>query len=117
MGRVRHGTETSDWSTPVSATTEDLSPPSGVSVGTVTSDSVALRWDPVTAATGYEVHRDFSDAHILDADASTNYTVTGLSADTQYDFEVRATHGTHTSGWSTEVTATTDPTAPPPPVM
>ena len=112
--RWLNGTTTSDWSDEVPATTANLSAPTGVSVGTVTVDSVALRWNSVVAATGYDVCCDAFN-RTIEGITATSYTITGLAENREYEFEVRATRGALTSSWSVTVEATTDPAGPPPP--
>ncbi|WP_309053975.1 carbohydrate binding domain-containing protein, partial [Streptomyces sp.] len=59
--------------------------PAGLTAGAVTSSSVALSWSPVTGATGYKVYRDGTLAATV---GGTSATVTGLAADTAYQFQV-----------------------------
>ncbi|MEU0086543.1 glycoside hydrolase family 18 protein [Streptomyces sp. NPDC006274] len=78
--------------------------PGAPSVGAVTSSSVALSWGPVSGATGYNVYRD--GAKVRSA-SGTSATVTGLSADTAYQFQVTATNAAGESAKSAAVTART----------
>ncbi|WP_258028998.1 fibronectin type III domain-containing protein, partial [Streptomyces fradiae] len=61
--------------------------PAGLAAGTVTSSSVALSWNPVSGATGYHVYRDGARVQSV---SGTSATVTGLAADTSYEFQVTA---------------------------
>ncbi|MFF5423293.1 MULTISPECIES: chitinase [unclassified Streptomyces] len=78
--------------------------PAGLTAGTVTSSSVALSWSPVTGATGYKVYRDGALAATV---GGTSATVTGLAADTAYQFQVAAANTAGESAKSAAVTART----------
>ncbi|MEH6374094.1 glycoside hydrolase family 18 protein [Streptomyces sp. KLMMK] len=78
--------------------------PGGLKTGAVTASSVALSWDAVAGATGYNVYRD--GAKVASADG-TSATVGGLAASTSYRFEVTATNAAGESPRSAAVTATT----------
>ncbi|WP_338703130.1 glycoside hydrolase family 18 protein [Streptomyces sp. Q6] len=80
------------------------SAPTGLAAGTVTSSSVDLSWTPVSTATGYNVYRNGTKvASVTGASA----TVTGLSADTSYSFQVSAVNAAGESAKSTAVSART----------
>lgn len=83
-----------------------LPTPQNVTPGTVTANSVALTWDPVTDATDYEVEQAVSPYTTWTASAGTvtgeSVTVTGLTASTGYKFRVKAVTPAGTSGPSTE---------------
>lgn len=79
-------------------------PPTGLKTGTVTSTGVALSWSPVSGATGYAVYRD--GTKVLDV-GGTSTTVTGLSPETAYAFQVAAVNDAGESARSATVTATT----------
>ncbi|MEV7886269.1 chitinase [Streptomyces sp. NPDC002817] len=78
--------------------------PTGLTVGTVTSSSVALSWPATAGATGYAVHRD--GARVQTA-SGTSATVAGLSPSTAYSFQVSALNDAGESARSAAVTATT----------
>ncbi|WP_309056200.1 glycosyl hydrolase family 18 protein [Streptomyces sp.] len=78
--------------------------PAGLTAGAVTSSSVALSWSPVTGATGYKVYRDGTLAATV---GGTSATVTGLAADTAYQFQVAAANTAGESAKSAAVTART----------
>ena len=112
----------------VAATTAAELPgaPTALMAGTPTSTTVPLTWTVATTggdatafqfkvsnADGTEIITDWTD--IINSDATTaSYTVTGLTAETEYTFAIRAKN---TAGESAGVTATattaTAPTAPP----
>ncbi|MEU9998985.1 glycoside hydrolase family 18 protein [Streptomyces sp. NPDC050848] len=87
------------------------STPAGLAAGSVTSSSVALSWNAVSGATGYKVYRDGSLAQTV---SGTSATVTGLAANTTYQFQVAATNAAGESAKSTAVSARTSGTNPGP---
>ncbi|MGW6565499.1 chitinase [Streptomyces sp. NPDC054975] len=87
------------------------STPAGLAAGTVTSSSVALSWNAVSGATGYKVYRDGALAQTV---SGTSATVTGLAANTTYQFQVAATNAAGESAKSTAVSARTSTTDPGP---
>ncbi|MER7958717.1 glycoside hydrolase family 18 protein [Streptomyces sp. NPDC096030] len=80
------------------------STPAGLAAGTVTSSSVALSWNAVSGATGYKVYRDGALAQTV---SGTSATVSGLAANTSYQFQVSATNAAGESARSTAVSART----------
>lgn len=80
------------------------SAPTGLSVGSVTSSSVALSWQAVTGATGYNVYENGSLASSV---SGTGVVVSGLSPSTSYSFAVSATNSAGESARSGAVSATT----------
>ncbi|MER5948462.1 glycoside hydrolase family 6 protein [Streptomyces sp. NPDC001904] len=82
--------------------------PGGLTVGTTTSDSVALSWTASTdntAVTGYDVYRDGAKVGTA---TGTSYTDKGLSASTSYAYTVRAKDAAgNVSAASAGVTAVT----------
>ncbi|MFJ4869187.1 chitinase [Streptomyces sp. NPDC088757] len=80
------------------------STPAGLAAGTVTSSSVSLSWGAVSGATGYKVYRDGAAPQTV---SGTSATVTGLTADTAYQFQVSATNSAGESAKSAAVSART----------
>lgn len=78
--------------------------PSGLAAGTATSTSVDLSWTPVSTATGYTVYRD--GTKVASAGGAST-TVTGLTPDTAYSFQVSASNAAGESAKSTAVSART----------
>ncbi|MFJ9307367.1 MULTISPECIES: chitinase [Streptomyces] len=78
--------------------------PAGLTAGATTTSSVALSWNAVSGATGYKVYRDGVQAT---TSTGTSATVTGLAADTAYQFTVSATNAAGESVKSTAVSART----------
>ncbi|MFI2370884.1 chitinase [Streptomyces sp. NPDC018833] len=81
--------------------------PGAPAVGAVTSSSVALSWGAVSGATGYNVYRD--GAKVLSVSGGSA-TVTGLAANTSYQFQVTATNSAGESAKSAAVTGKTSST-------
>ncbi|WP_338054746.1 glycoside hydrolase family 18 protein [Streptomyces spiramyceticus] len=78
--------------------------PSGLATGATTASSVALSWNGVSGATGYNVYRNGTKTQAV---SGTSATVTGLSASTSYQFQVSATNAAGESAKSAAVTGTT----------
>ncbi|MFF8603671.1 chitinase [Streptomyces sp. NPDC015232] len=78
--------------------------PAGLTAGSATSSSVSLSWGAVSGATGYKVYKDGALATTVSNSAAT---VTGLAADTAYQFQVSATNAAGESAKSAAVTART----------
>lgn len=80
--------------------------PTGVTVASVTSSSATLNWGAATGATGYSVYRGGTKVQSV---TGTSATVTGLAANTSYQFQVSATNAAGESAKSATVTARTAP--------
>ncbi|MER5950072.1 glycoside hydrolase family 18 protein [Streptomyces sp. NPDC001904] len=78
--------------------------PSGLAAGATTTTSVDLSWTPVSGATGYNVYRGGTK---VASTTGASATVTGLTADTSYSFQVSATNSAGESAKSTAVSART----------
>ncbi|MEU6767842.1 glycoside hydrolase family 18 protein [Streptomyces sp. NPDC046853] len=78
--------------------------PTGLAAGTATSTSIDLSWTPVSTATGYTVYRDGTKVASVGGAATT---VTGLTPDTAYSFQVSASNAAGESAKSTTVSART----------
>lgn len=87
--------------------------PAGLTAGTATASSVPLTWNAVSGATGYTVYRNGTKAI---TSTGTSATVTGLAADTAYQFAVSATNAAGESVKSATITARTAKTGDPGPV-
>jgi fibronectin type 3 domain-containing protein len=87
-----------------------------VTVTASTSTSVALSWTNVVGETGYKIERSL-DGSTWTQVATTGvnvvtYNATGLTANTQYQFRVKATNASGDSEGSTAVTTKTAVAAP-----
>nr|WP_255306400.1 glycoside hydrolase family 18 protein [Streptomyces sp. Wb2n-11] len=80
--------------------------PAGLTVGATTPSSVALSWSGVSGATGYNVYRGGTKVQSV---SGTSATVSGLAADTAYDFQVTATNSAGESAKSASVRGRTAP--------
>lgn len=78
--------------------------PAGLAAGATTPTSVDLSWTPVSKATGYTVYRDGTK---VASTSGASTTVTGLTPDTAYSFQVSASNAAGESAKSTAVTART----------
>ncbi|MGW0903338.1 chitinase [Streptomyces sp. NPDC002853] len=78
--------------------------PAGLKAGTTTSTSVDLSWTPVSTATGYTVYRDGTK---VASSGGASTTVTGLTPETTYNFQVSATNAAGESAKSTSVSVRT----------
>ncbi|GAA2954322.1 glycoside hydrolase family 18 protein [Streptomyces enissocaesilis] len=80
--------------------------PAGLAVGATTPSSVALSWSGVSGATGYNVYRGGAKVQSV---SGTSATVSGLAADTAYDFQVTAVNSAGESPKSASVRGRTAP--------
>ncbi|MCP4550390.1 MAG: M28 family peptidase [bacterium] len=92
--------------------------PSNLVATAVSESQIDLTWtDNSTGEGGFEIQRKTgsgSFATIATVGANvTAYSDTGLTANTTYDYRVRATKGSLVSGWSNEDSATTLSPTPP----
>ncbi|MBI1891572.1 MAG: fibronectin type III domain-containing protein [Burkholderiales bacterium] len=96
--------------------------PTGLTVGTITNNSVALSWTAVTGASGYNVYVSTTALGTNETKANgslvtgTSYTVTGLQSNTKYYFFVTAQDSAGTNSQKSDVkdatTTTTTQAAP-----
>ncbi|GAA4275843.1 fibronectin type III domain-containing protein [Aquimarina mytili] len=90
---------------------EAPSVPTNLTASNTSSNSTDLSWTASTdniGVTGYEI---FQDGTSIGTSTTTNYNVSGLSAETSYSFTVQAKDaGGNTSGSSTAVNVTTTST-------
>ncbi|GHT13683.1 hypothetical protein FACS1894170_09940 [Planctomycetales bacterium] len=115
----------SDYATVEATTLDDTPPvqppatPTDLTAGVITETSVALSWTAVDGATSYALQYKTDDGDWADIPedqitiTDTSAIVTGLTAETEYQFRVNATNSDGSSAYSTVVTATTLPNIPP----
>jgi len=84
------GLKSSECMLTVNADVTAPSVPTNLSNGTVTSNSVVLNWTASTDAVGVTGYDVYEGPNLVGSTATTNYTVTGLSANTNYSFTVKA---------------------------
>ncbi|WP_367048330.1 glycoside hydrolase family 18 protein [Streptomyces sp. Je 1-332] len=78
--------------------------PAGLKAGTPTSTSVDLSWTPVSAATGYTIYRDGTK---VASAGGASATISGLTPETTYSFQVSASNAAGESAKSTSVSVRT----------
>ena len=85
---------------PRSLTTVNLLPPSNLANGTITNNSATISWDHSTGAIGYYLDVRLQNGAILtnydllDIGYVNSYFITGLNANTTYEWRLRAYNGT-----------------------
>ena len=91
---------------------EDVDPcnvPTGLTVGTVTHESIAISWDNDADVNSWNIQYRPAGGALASATSATNsYTITGLAPETEYQIQVQADCGDgNVSDWSAAITATT----------
>ena len=87
------------WSVPIQVTTEACAGVNGVDVDNITAHSAIVSWQPSASAMGYRVSYGEYDFYEVDATRvevaanTTSYTISGLAAETHYEFYVQAKCG------------------------
>lgn len=84
--------------------------PTGLTIGTATDTTLPVSWTAVEGATGYEVRWAPSGTTtwtVRPSVTTTSDTITGLTASTAYDVQVRVTTADGTSAWSATITGST----------
>jgi fibronectin type 3 domain-containing protein len=113
--RAYAGGKFSEYTNYVSAETT-MPPPQGVTAETFSTSAIKISWQNVTLATSYEVYRSETENGSytsIGTSVNTEYTDTGLTADTVYYYRVRAKSGSQYSGYSAAAfAAATDLQAP-----
>lgn len=82
----------------------DFAKPTDLSVDELGEQSVKLKWTGPSGATGYACQYKVAEVDEWSAESSvsgTSFTLDGLSANTTYDFRVKALHGTGASNYVT----------------
>ena len=124
--RVRDSASASRQQTfTITVTTDPVpSAPGRPTVTGTAQTSISLSWGAVTDATHYDVRYRDRDGGGPDVAGSWSYsndingtskTITGLTASSRYEFEVRAGNAAGSSGWSPNRYGTTDSTTITPP--
>lgn len=112
--RTVAATGESTWAGPLMVTTADPpEPPTGLEIVATTTTSLGFVWDELIGADFYQYRIDAGTA--VSVGAALAWVKTGLSPDTEYSVEVRASVDGLFSLWSSPVFGTTD--AEPPPVI
>jgi len=114
--RAENAGGSSDYSTPVNATTPAAPPPTptGLAASALSETEIRLTWSDVTGETQYKIRRslDGLDWYALDpryaAANATSLTDSGLSPNTTYHYKIRATNAAGGSAYSAPVSEKTD---------
>lgn len=90
-GSMNYG-EVEDYSVNITTATSSCGTPAGLTASSITSSSSTLGWTAVSGATSYNVRykATSSTTWINTTSASNAKSVTGLTAGTQYEFQVQA---------------------------
>ena len=105
--RAANSAGSSNWSNEANDTTAQLAAPSGLTATAASDSEIDLTWtDNSAGESDSEIQRDGTPIATVGAD-TTSYSDTGLSAETQYTYRVRATDSGGDSPWSTSDSATT----------
>ncbi|MDR2890982.1 MAG: fibronectin type III domain-containing protein [Alistipes sp.] len=96
-------TTESEWSTDATFTTY-AGAPTGLAATNVTDLTAILTWDAFDGATGYEVMINDNDPIGVE---ENSYLLTGLTADTEYNWTVRTLQGEMSSEWAPEASFVT----------
>lgn len=99
--------KTSNYSTVLTVTTDPLSLDTPILdvMGTITYNSAVINWLPVDNAQGYKIYLENTDDTLvilddLDVSNVTNYTLTGLYQNTNYQYKVKAYYNILESAYS-----------------
>ncbi len=86
---------------------ETIDPPTGLKVTTTTTTTIALQWNIVEGAEGYEVRCKNAAGYTTTPSSTTTVTLSGLTEATEYQVAVRAKKGSLVSPFSEYITAKT----------
>ena len=83
--------------------------PSGLNATSITSTSAVLGWTAVSGAASYNVQYKLTSASTWTTvtSATNSYSITGLTANTSYDFKVQSVCTNGTSAYSTQISFST----------
>lgn len=113
--RAIAGTKDSGWTDALVLFTPPEAPAAPASVHTLASEQqVKLSWEPVPAATEYDVELD---GVMIENGASLEYLHAGLAPFTSHTYRVRGRNSTTTGAWSPAVPVMTLPARPVPPSL
>jgi fibronectin type 3 domain-containing protein len=103
----------SDQSTPINTITKPAAP-TGLTVGTITSNSIAVTWTSISNISGYNVYVGTTSGNMTQhgTPMTNSYTITNLAFNTEYYIAVSANNVSGESNQSSAITATTKLPAP-----
>ncbi|MFC9711149.1 fibronectin type III domain-containing protein, partial [Paenibacillus sp. NPDC056933] len=105
--RALTDTNTSAWAAILTQSTLPASV-SGLTVNSVTNVAIALKWNAVTGATGYDLEIDGA----VVSTTATAYTKSGLVGNTDHTFRVRSKNAAGVGAWSDLISGTTQLNTP-----
>ncbi|MFJ2046234.1 hypothetical protein ACIOBL_21750 [Paenibacillus taichungensis] len=100
--RALTNTNTSAWTAILTQSTIPASV-SGLIITSVTNTAIALKWNAVTGATGYDLEID----GVLVSTTAAGYTKSGLAANTDHTFRIRSKNAAGVGTWSDVISGTT----------
>jgi bifunctional pyridoxal-dependent enzyme with beta-cystathionase and maltose regulon repressor activities len=100
--RALTDTNTSAWTAILTQSTLPASV-TGLTVNTVTNVAIALKWNAVTGATGYDLEIDGTVVAVT----GVAYTKSGLAANTDHTFRIRSKNAAGVGTWSDLISGTT----------
>ena len=82
--------------------------PTGLHTTDIQNESISIAWDANPNVNSWNIQYKPVGGQLSSASSNTNnYTITGLTMDTQYEIQVQAVCANGTSDWCTAITATT----------
>ncbi|MGC5774380.1 fibronectin type III domain-containing protein [Paenibacillus pabuli] len=105
--RALTDTNTSAWTATLTQSTIPASV-NGLTINSVTNVAIALKWNAVTGATGYDLEID----SVVVPTTATAYTKSGLVANTEHTFRIRSKNAAGVGTWSDLISGTTQLNTP-----
>ncbi|MDK8194492.1 fibronectin type III domain-containing protein [Paenibacillus sp. UMB7766-LJ446] len=105
--RALTNTNTSAWTAILTQSTIPASV-SGLTINSVTNVAIALKWNAVTGATGYDLEIDGTVVAVT----GVAYTKSGLAANTDHTFRIRSKNAAGVGTWSDLISGTTQLNTP-----
>ncbi|MGN7309303.1 fibronectin type III domain-containing protein, partial [Bacillus subtilis] len=93
--RALTDTNTSAWTAILTQSTLPASV-TGLTINSVTNVAIALKWNAVTGATGYDLEIDGTVVAVT----GVAYTKSGLAANTEHTFRIRSKNAAGIGAWS-----------------
>ncbi|MDO7906791.1 fibronectin type III domain-containing protein [Paenibacillus sp. JX-17] len=100
--RALTDTNTSAWAALLTQSTipADVT---GLNISTVTNAAIGVKWNAVTGATGYDLEIDGTAVSLT----ATSYTKSGLAANSEHTFRIRAKNAAGTGNWGSLISGLT----------
>ncbi len=112
--------QTSRWTGPVSFTTEANEAPYALTADDIGPNSAVLTWQDASDITAWQLCVNGDEEHLISVSApdvdplSPAYTLTGLTAETEYTVKVRSVYADETCPWSDKLVFSTTEVNPVP---